>query len=71
MVLTIWSASDGEAARRLEPEVACLGALLSPSTGIVDSHEFMLALQGHAESNGAQVALMSEVAGIGQVARQW
>lgn len=55
---------SGAEVRRLEPEVACLGALLSPSTGIVDSHEFMLALQGHAESNGAQVALMSEVADI-------
>ena len=48
--------------RALEPEVNCLGALLSPSTGIVDSHAFMLALQGHAETHGAQVALMSEVA---------
>ena len=57
---------SGEEVRRLEPEVACRGALLSPSTGIVDSHEFMLALQGHAESHGAQVALMSEVAGIGR-----
>ncbi len=47
--------------RALEPEVRCLGALLSPSTGIIDSHEFMLTLQGHAEAYGAQIALMSEV----------
>ena len=51
-----------EEVRAIEPEVHCLGALLSPSTGILDSHEFMLALQGHAETNGAQVALLSEVA---------
>lgn len=55
---------SGDEVRGIEPEVHCLSALLSPSTGIIDSHEFMLALQGHAESYGAQVALMSEVAGI-------
>ena len=51
-------------ATALEPEVRCTGALLSPSTGIVDSHGFMLALQGHAEAHGGQVALNTEVAGI-------
>ena len=34
----------GNAARALEPELACVGALLSPSTGIIDSHGYMLAL---------------------------
>ena len=34
-----------EEARALEPEVRCFGALLSPSTAIVDSHALMLALQ--------------------------
>lgn len=43
----------------LEPEVRCVGALRSPSTGIIDAHGFMLALQGDAESNGAMVALLS------------
>ena len=52
---------SGDEVRQIEPAVNCLAALLSPSTGIVDSHEFMLALQGHAETNGAHVALMSEV----------
>jgi glycine/D-amino acid oxidase-like deaminating enzyme len=33
-------------AQALEPEIECVGALLSPSTGIIDSHAFMLALQG-------------------------
>lgn len=51
-------------ARRLEPAVACVAALLSPSTGIVDSHGFMLALQGHAEANGAQTVLNSPVEAI-------
>jgi len=41
-------------ARALEPALHCTGALLSPSTGIVDSHAFMLAMQGDAERAGAQ-----------------
>ena len=48
-------------ARALEPEVECVAALLSPSTGIVDSHAFMLALQGDAEHAGATFAFHSAV----------
>ncbi|PRD42410.1 FAD-dependent oxidoreductase [Phyllobacterium phragmitis] len=43
-------------ARAMEPELACTSALFSPSTGIIDSHALMLALQGDAERNGAAVA---------------
>ena len=50
---------DGDAARALEPEVASLGALLSPSTGIVDAPGLMLSLLGEAESAGAMLALDS------------
>src|SRR3954468_12264641 len=46
----------GEAARELEPALKCDAALLSPSTGIVDSHAFMLALRGDAEAAGAAYA---------------
>jgi L-2-hydroxyglutarate oxidase LhgO len=42
--------------RALEPALACTGALLSPSTGIIDSHAYMLALRGDAESAGAAFA---------------
>ena len=52
---------DAAAARRLEPAVRCAAAVLSPSTGIVDSHALMLALQGEAEAHGAVVALRSPV----------
>ena len=48
----------------LEPELDCKGALLSPSTGIVDSHGFMLSLLGDAEADGAMLVLNTEVAGI-------
>jgi L-2-hydroxyglutarate oxidase LhgO len=47
---------SGEEARALEPALRCDAALLSPSTGIVDSHAFMLALRGDAESAGAACA---------------
>ena len=43
----------------LEPELACAGALLSPSTGIVDSHALMTSLLGDAENAGALLALRS------------
>jgi L-2-hydroxyglutarate oxidase LhgO len=47
---------SGEDARQLEPALNCDAALLSPSTGIVDSHAFMLALRGDAEESGAAFA---------------
>jgi L-2-hydroxyglutarate oxidase LhgO len=53
---------DGTQARALEPALDCVAALLSPSTGIVDSHGFMLALQGDFEAAGGMVALGSPVA---------
>ncbi len=53
-----------EEARRLEPEVECVAALLSPSTGIVDSHALMLSLQGEAEAHGAQFAFQTKAAGV-------
>ncbi|HEX4171539.1 MAG TPA: NAD(P)/FAD-dependent oxidoreductase [Acetobacteraceae bacterium] len=47
----------------LEPNLSCTSALLSPMTGIIDSHAFMLALQGDAENAGAVAAFFSPVAG--------
>jgi len=38
--------------RELEPEVHCTAALLCPSSGIVDQHPYMLALQGDMENAG-------------------
>jgi L-2-hydroxyglutarate oxidase LhgO len=48
-------------AMTLEPNLQCTAALLSPATGIVDSHSYMLALQGDAEANGAMLAFFSPV----------
>ena len=46
-------------AQALEPALECVAALHSPSTGIVDSHALMLALQGDLEHAGGMVALNS------------
>ncbi|MEF7613864.1 NAD(P)/FAD-dependent oxidoreductase [Aquincola sp. MAHUQ-54] len=51
----------GEAARAMEPALQAVAALHSPSTGIVDSHGFMLALQGESEDHGAMLAFQSPV----------
>ena len=48
-----------EQARALEPQLECIAAVHSPSTGIVDSHGLMLALQGDLENAGGIVALNS------------
>jgi len=48
-------------AQCLEPELDCVAALLSPSTGIIDSHALMLAFQGEAEAAGAMVVLRTPV----------
>ncbi|MDO9075241.1 MAG: NAD(P)/FAD-dependent oxidoreductase [Rubrivivax sp.] len=54
-------ALSADEARALEPELACTAALWSPSTGIVDSHALMLALQADLEAAGGLVALQSAV----------
>ena len=50
--------------RALEPEVSCVAAYLSPSTGIIDSHGLMQAIEGHMTSHGGAVVLNATVAGI-------
>ena len=45
----------------LEPQLRCVGALLSPDTGIIDSHALMLSLLGDAEAAGATLVTHSPV----------
>ncbi len=47
----------------MEPNLSCTSALLSPVTGIIDSHAFMLALQGDAENAGAVPVFLCPVIG--------
>lgn len=46
---------------RLEPRIACVAGLLSPSTGIIDSHALMLSLRGDLEAHGGMVVLNTPV----------
>ena len=54
---------SGDAARALEPALNCDAALFSPSTGIIDSHAYMLALRGDAEDAGAAFAFHTPLLG--------
>jgi L-2-hydroxyglutarate oxidase LhgO len=58
--MRVLSASEAIA---LEPNLSCTSALLSPATGIIDSHNFMVALQGDAENAGAVTVFFSPVTG--------
>jgi L-2-hydroxyglutarate oxidase LhgO len=51
----------GNAARALEPEVTCVAALVSPETGIIDSHALMLSYQGDLEDRGGAIAFETPV----------
>ncbi len=59
---------SAQQAQALEPALACVAALWSPTTGIVDSHGLMLALQADLEHAGGLVALASSVQQIEPVA---
>lgn len=52
---------DGGEIRRLEPAVSCVAGLLSPSTGIVDSHAFISALRADLESADGVILCRSRV----------
>jgi len=52
---------DAATIKSIEPNVVCIGAMLSPSTGIIDSHEFMTALHAELEAHNGIVLLNSEV----------
>ncbi|MDA1331618.1 MAG: NAD(P)/FAD-dependent oxidoreductase [Proteobacteria bacterium] len=51
-------------ALELEPEIRCVGAVFSPSTGIIDSHAYMLSLLGDAENAGGIVAYHTSIESI-------
>lgn len=69
-------ANDVEGMRRLtkaevlalEPQLACEGALLSPESGVFDSHGYMLALEGEIEAAGGAVVLNTPFLGAAPLA---
>src|SRR5580704_7440499 len=64
-------AIDGAAARRLEPALSCVAALLSPETGIIDSHAYMNALRGDLEDHGGQIAFNARIDRLAPVSPGW
>jgi L-2-hydroxyglutarate oxidase LhgO len=70
-ILAQAQANDVEGMRRLskaealalEPELSCEGALLSPESGVFESHAYMLALQGEIEAAGGAVVLSTPFEG--------
>ncbi|MBO0753114.1 MAG: NAD(P)/FAD-dependent oxidoreductase [Bradyrhizobiaceae bacterium] len=62
---------DGAEAMRTEPALACVAAFHSPETGIIDSHRYMLALQGDMEDAGGVLALNTPVERLAFTAGRW
>jgi L-2-hydroxyglutarate oxidase LhgO len=54
---------EADQLQEIEPNLKAVRALMSPSTGIVDSHGYMLALQGDLEAHGGMIAFFSPVIG--------
>jgi L-2-hydroxyglutarate oxidase LhgO len=61
----------GNAARALEPELSCIGALYSPETGIIDGHAYMLALRGDLEDAGGAIAFKTKFERATRKDAQW
>lgn len=62
---------DGPEAARVEPALACAAALLSPMSGIVDSHGFMTAMLAEIEGRGGTLACHSPVSGAVRDGEAW
>src|SRR2546430_4856430 len=61
----------GNAARAMEPALNCVAALHSPETGIIDSHGFMLALEGDLEDRGGMIAFDTPVECLTPIDSGW
>ena len=61
----------GNAARAMETELYCIGALWSPETGIIDSHAYMHALWGELEDHGGMIAFETPVERLTYQAPHW
>ena len=62
---------DGNQVNALEPNVKACQALLSPSTGIIDSHQLMLSLVGEIEDAGNTIAYRHKIIDIEKVTNGW
>lgn len=62
---------DGDVVRAAEPDILCEQAIFSPSTGVIDSHAYMMALLGEAEAHGALLACNTRITAIRRVREGW
>lgn len=62
---------DRAALQRLEPAVRAVAGLLSPSTGIIDSHAYLQSLLAAAEDRGAQLVLRTRIERLQPDADGW
>ena len=56
---------------RMEPALACVAAVQSPETGIIDSHGFMLALRGDLEDHGGMIAFDTPIETLARTDPGW
>lgn len=62
---------EGAEAQKRERELRCVAALHSPETGIIDSHQFMVALQGDLEDRGGAIAFETKIERVVRNASGW
>lgn len=58
-------------AQALEPALTCVAAMMSPETGIIDSHGLMLAIEGEVEDHGGAIAFNTPVERLVPTATGW
>jgi L-2-hydroxyglutarate oxidase LhgO len=57
--------------KALEPELPAAAAILSPSTGMVDAHALMQALEGELDALGGQLVCGTRISGIERGSEGW
>jgi L-2-hydroxyglutarate oxidase LhgO len=62
---------EGAAAARLEPQLVSSAAMVSPETGIIDTHAFMLALRGDIEDHGGAIAFNTRIERVAPARGGW
>jgi L-2-hydroxyglutarate oxidase LhgO len=62
---------EAATAKRMEPALSCVAAFHSAETGIVDSHRYMLALQGDLEDRGGVIAFNTPVRRVTRDGSGW
>jgi len=62
---------EGAESSAIEPALRCAAAMLTPSSGIIDSHAYMLSLLGEAEDHGAMLARNSPAERIERLPDGW